>query len=115
MRSSYGTPCTWQKPLPSSNGRGIQSTRATSPISGRLGMSISMSMGGTTSTSRKPKGGKDYARCGKRESICLNPQNFAITIGKPGRTVIYLKYRRDTVGELGSDEMFASHMPSLKA
>src|SRR5205807_5660992 len=28
--------------------------------------------------------GRAYDRCGYRESTCLNPQNFAITIGKPG-------------------------------
>jgi len=40
-------------------------------------------MVGITSTSRRHKGGRDYDRCGNRVSIFLNPQNFAITIGKP--------------------------------
>jgi hypothetical protein len=46
-------------------------------------MSISMSMVGITSTSRRHKGGRDYDRCGNREATFLNPQNFANTIGKP--------------------------------
>src|SRR5438132_7820802 len=57
--------------------------RATSPISGRPGMNTSMSMAAITSTLRRHGDGRAYDRCGYRESTCLNPQNFAITIGKP--------------------------------
>ena len=52
--------------VPSSNGRVIRSTRAISPISGRPGMSISMSMAGITSTLRRHGDGRAYDRCGNR-------------------------------------------------
>src|SRR5256712_13503241 len=57
--------------------------RATSPLSGRPGMHTSMSMAAITSTLRRHGDGRAYDRCGNRELTCLNPQNFAITIGKP--------------------------------
>src|SRR5712691_2935652 len=42
-------------------------------------------MADITSTLRRHGDGRAYDRCGNRESTFLNPQNFAITIGKPMR------------------------------
>jgi hypothetical protein len=84
MPSSYGTPCTWRKSWHSSHGRGLQSTKAISPISGPPGMRISMSLVAITSTSRRHKSGRDYDHCVGRAAQFLHCQNFSITIGKPG-------------------------------
>jgi integrase/recombinase XerD len=54
-----------------------------------------MSMAAITSILRRHGDGRAYDRCGYRESTCLNPQNFAITIGKPLAPQSLAGYQQD--------------------
>src|SRR5216683_15213 len=83
MPSCYGTPCLWRKRLHSSNGRGLQSTRAISPLSDQPGMRISMAMASITSTLRRHGNGRAYDRCGHQAARFLTDQNCSIPLGKP--------------------------------
>src|SRR6266853_4115659 len=66
MLSLSGTRCMWRKLWHSSNGKAIPYKRAISPISGRPGMNISMSMAGITLTLRRLRDGRDYVLCGSQ-------------------------------------------------
>src|SRR6266852_6848742 len=66
MLSLSGTRCIWRKLWHNSNGKAIPYKRAISPISGRPGMNISMSMAGITLTLRRLRDGRDYVLCGSQ-------------------------------------------------
>src|SRR5712671_6730081 len=85
MLSLSGTRCIWRKLWHNSNGKAIPYKRAISPISGRPGMNISMSMAGITLTLRRLRDGRDYVLCGSQ--------------GRPRkRTKFRDYYRKATIG-----------------